>query len=64
MTHPTWRKSSFSGGTGTCVEVARASGLVLVRNSVRPDAGTLALAPAVMATWLAGVHAGDLNDLV
>ncbi|WP_344969990.1 DUF397 domain-containing protein [Salinactinospora qingdaonensis] len=32
-----WRKSSYSGSQTDCVEVARASGLVAVRDSKRPD---------------------------
>ena len=38
-------------------------GHVLVRNSNHPDAGTLALVPATINTWIAGCRAGDLDDL-
>jgi len=31
--HPTWRKSSYSDGTGNCVEVAVADASVRVRDS-------------------------------
>ena len=35
-----WRKSSFSGQNGSCVEVATAEG-VAVRDTTDRDAGTL-----------------------
>ena len=61
---PKWRKSSFSGGNGgTCVEVAEADGAILVRNSNRPDAGTLAFTRAEMSAWVKGCAAGEFDDL-
>jgi uncharacterized protein DUF397 len=33
MTDPTWRTSSYSGGQGNCVEVARKAGRVVVRDT-------------------------------
>ena len=57
-----WRKSSFSGGSGECVEVAQlVDGALLVRNSNHPGAGTLGLTHGEMAAWLAGCKAGDLD---
>ena len=59
-----WRKSSYSGQNSACVEIGEpGDGSLLVRNSNHPDAGTLALAPTVMATWVAGTKSGDLDDL-
>jgi hypothetical protein len=59
-----WRKSTFSGSGGTCVEVAQSpDGTVLVRNSNHPDAGTLSFTPAEMAAWIAGCQAGEFDDL-
>jgi hypothetical protein len=46
-----WRKSSFSGTTGNCVEVKYAE-TVGVRDSKRPAAGQLAFAPDAWATFL------------
>jgi len=57
-----WRKSSFSM-TGECVEVADCDGDVAVRNSNNPDAGTLVFGRAVMAAWVAGLKAGEFDDL-
>jgi hypothetical protein len=54
----TWRKSTYSGQASDCVEMAAApDGQVLVRNSNRPDAGTIAVRPADLATWLDDLRA-------
>jgi Domain of unknown function (DUF397) len=38
-----WRKSSYSGGQGgSCVEVADAASVVMVRDTTDRDGGTLA----------------------
>jgi len=45
-----WRKSSYSGTHGNCVEVARnLPGVVAVRDSKNPDGPSLLVSPAV---WL------------
>lgn len=36
-----WRKSSYSGNGGNCVDVADRDGLVMVRDTKSRDAGTL-----------------------
>jgi hypothetical protein len=36
-----WRKSSFSGSNGSCVETASDSGEILVRDTTDRDAGML-----------------------
>ncbi|MFE0027341.1 DUF397 domain-containing protein [Amycolatopsis sp. NPDC059021] len=46
LTNASWRKSSHSSGEGAngdCVEIAFVSGLVGVRDSKAPTAGTLAV---------------------
>jgi hypothetical protein len=58
-----WRKSSFSGEAG-CVMVAPLHGdRIAVRDSKSPDSGTLLLTRAEMAAWLAGIKAGEFDDL-
>lgn len=60
-----WRKSSFSGGNGTCVEVAALEdGRVAVRNSNQPEAGVVLFTRAEMDAWVKGVKAGEFDDLV
>ncbi|HEY8372524.1 MAG TPA: DUF397 domain-containing protein [Pseudonocardiaceae bacterium] len=59
-----WRKASFSGDQGNCVEVAElADGRIAVRNSNHPGAGVVVFTRAEMAAWLAGVKAGEFDDL-
>lgn len=42
LTHPQWRKSSYSNGTGgECVEVAQAPEVIGVRDSKRPQGPVL-----------------------
>jgi hypothetical protein len=49
-----WRKSSHSGGTGNCVEVAgNLPGIMAVRDSKDPDGPTLVLA---LAAWRVAAH--------
>lgn len=59
----TWRKSSYSGSSGTCVEIADATDGVLVRNSTRPDDVTLAFTREELAAFVAGCKAGEFDDL-
>ncbi|MEV8404129.1 DUF397 domain-containing protein [Streptomyces niveus] len=68
LKHVKWRKSSFSGGSngggGDCVETAALpDGRIAVRNSKTPEAGTVFFTRAEMAAWLAGVKAGEFDDL-
>jgi hypothetical protein len=51
--HASWRKSSYSTSTGSCVEVASATDGVLVRDSKHPAGGTLAFP---RSTWAVFVH--------
>jgi hypothetical protein len=62
MNEPHWRKASYSDNTH-CVEVAEAGDLVLVRDSKDPDGPHLTLTREQFAGWLAGVRAGEYDDL-
>jgi hypothetical protein len=60
-----WRTSSFSGNNGTCVEVsALPDGHIAMRNSKRPDDGTILFTPAEVNAWISAIKAGELDDLV
>lgn len=60
-----WRKSSYSGNNGTCVEVANLNReTVLVRNSKKPDSLPLAFTSAEIQAFLLGVKAGEFDDLI
>jgi hypothetical protein len=58
-----WRKSSRSGGVNddACVEVARLSGGIGVRDSKDPGAGHLALTRTEFVGLLTQVKRGDLD---
>lgn len=59
-----WRTSSFSNGTGACVEIALLDdGRTAVRNSNHPDAGVVLFTRAEMDAYIKGVKAGEFDDL-
>lgn len=59
-----WRKSSYSGANGNCVEFAVADGdLVAVRNSRFPDGEVLLFYRAELGAFLAGAKDGEFDDL-
>ncbi|MGH9209804.1 MAG: DUF397 domain-containing protein [Acidimicrobiales bacterium] len=58
-----WRTSSFTD-RGSCVAVAACrNGSVAVRNSNDPDAGTVTVSVRAMHDWIAGIKAGEFDDL-
>lgn len=60
-----WRKSSFSGGNGNCVEVAALpGGEIAVRNSNDPGAGAMLCTRAAMAGWIEACRAGEFDGLL
>ncbi len=53
-----WRKSSYSGQSGNCVEVARnLPGLVAVRDSKSPGGPKLLVCPAAWGAFLLALRA-------
>ncbi|MCK8677841.1 DUF397 domain-containing protein [Streptomyces lichenis] len=57
-----WRKSSYSGGTGQCVEVARLADAVALRDSKDPQGPALAFAPAGFSAFVRGVAGGGFEE--
>ncbi|AQT73459.1 DUF397 domain-containing protein [Streptomyces sp. fd1-xmd] len=55
----TWRRSSYSNGTGgECVEVADGlSGVVPVRDSKRPDGGVVVVSAVAWVPFVASLRA-------
>lgn len=47
-----WRKSTYSGSNGSCVETASGSGVVLIRDTTDRDGGTLAFTAEAWQTFL------------
>ncbi|HEX4091878.1 MAG TPA: DUF397 domain-containing protein [Trebonia sp.] len=56
-----WRKSSASGGTGDCVEVAFAEEGVLVRHSRNPSGPVLSFTHSEWKAFLAGASNGEFD---
>lgn len=56
-----WRKSSFSGEQTNCVEFRRTGDGVQVRNSKRPDAGTIDYTTSEWQAFIAGVKNGEFD---
>ncbi len=59
-----WRKSSYSGGGGGCVELAVSDNLVLMRNSNRLEQGKLEYTPYEIDIFIRGCKAGEFDDLL
>ena len=47
-----WRKSSYSGANGSCVETATGNGVVLVRDTTNRHGGTLAFTAGAWQAFL------------
>ena len=57
-----WQRSSYSGTSGNCVEVAlNLPGLVAMRDSKDPDGPKLVVCVSEWRSFVAGVRAGELG---
>lgn len=62
LSHARWRKSSFSGNTGNCVEVAQnVPGIVALRDSKDPDGPRLIFTLEGWRSFAARVRAGEFD---
>jgi Domain of unknown function (DUF397) len=67
MTTPTngWIMSSRSSGNGgSCVQARRQDGLIEVRNSKSPDAGTVRFSVEEWDSFLDGAKKGEFDSLL
>jgi hypothetical protein len=58
-----WRKSSFSGSQGNCVEFAPTTTGVAVRDSKDPHGPILSFTTAELKAMLDGAKAGEFDNL-
>jgi hypothetical protein len=57
-----WRTSTFSGGNGSCVEVAsNLPGIIAVRDSKDRQGAALVFTPDEWTAFLAGVRADEFD---
>jgi Domain of unknown function (DUF397) len=62
LTRAQWRKSTRSGNSGNCVEVARnLPGIVAVRDSKDPAGPALVAEPAAWQAFALAVKAGSFD---
>ncbi|MDX3853242.1 DUF397 domain-containing protein [Streptomyces sp. AK02-01A] len=63
--HIVWQKSSFSGADDNqnCVELARADGQIMMRESDAPDM-VVTTSPEKLRAFLLGVKAGEFDHLI
>lgn len=58
-----FRKSTYSGANGNCVEFAPTTTGVAMRDSKNPNGAVLDFTKAEIAAMIAGVKAGEFDDL-
>ncbi|MEU3453091.1 DUF397 domain-containing protein [Micromonospora sp. NPDC006766] len=61
LTRVTWRKSTRSGSSGNCVEVATPPRVVMVRDSKDRQGSPLSFTPEQWADFIEGIRAGKFD---
>jgi Domain of unknown function (DUF397) len=61
LTSADWHKSSYSGNSGNCIEMAELPGVVAVRDSKNPDDGALGFTPETWTAFTIAIKAGQLG---
>jgi hypothetical protein len=59
-----WRKAQMSVNNGACVELARAGGMIAIRDSKDPGGPVLMYSPAEWQAFLHGAKNGEFDDLI
>lgn len=58
-----WRRSQLSVNNGQCLELARAEGMIAIRDSKDPSGPVLMYTPAEFHAFLDGAKKGEFDDL-
>jgi hypothetical protein len=58
-----WRKAEYSVNNGQCVELARAGGMIAIRDSKDPAGPVLMYTPSEFHAFLDGAKNGEFDDL-
>lgn len=61
LTSAEWLKSSYSSGNGQCVEVARVSSAIAMRDSKNPGGPALVFTPSEFRAFVQGISSGEFN---
>lgn len=64
LTRLTWQKSSYTGGTGDCVELAVAGTYILLRDSNTPNKAPHVFTRPEITAFLAGVKDGEFDHMI
>ncbi len=62
MTELVWRKSSRSGSSTNCIEVARATDLIALRDSKDPEGDQLRVGASQWGAFLKGLKDGRFHS--
>lgn len=57
LTGATWRKSSYSGGEGQCVELAYTETWAAIQDSKNPDGPAMVIKPAQFRAFVRAIAA-------
>ncbi|MEU9888248.1 DUF397 domain-containing protein [Sphaerisporangium sp. NPDC051011] len=64
LSRATWRKSSYSGGNGNCVEMAELpNGMIAVRDSKVPNGPAVTFNHAEWTACIASLKLGQMDNL-
>jgi Domain of unknown function (DUF397) len=58
-----WRKAQLSVNNGQCIELARAEGMIAIRDSKNPSGPVLRYTRAEFHAFLDGAKNGEFDDL-
>ncbi|MFY1661181.1 DUF397 domain-containing protein [Micromonospora sp. WMMD1274] len=61
LSRAVWRKSTRSGSSGNCVEVAAPAQVVMVRDSKQRQGPVLSFSPGEWVAFIQGIKAGNFE---